>query len=420
MRNKINFSDKGGFTLIELIVVVAILAILGGTASVGYSGYIKKTNEAADRQMISDIEQALILGAYSKNYAPGSVVGAVGVSKGKIATCSTDDFNGDGIADAEEMMNSAFGENWENALQLKGDFFGDSDASNIKAAMNGVNGAYFDSVPNSSFYGTNGATDDLAAKVDEIASAFKGILGDQNGYKFSNFWGADFGNKVKDEDLNIKDSQTAANLTVMAAANAIANDTGSHADWIASWQDDSKEPQVNATDNGYVAPLVMNYAKYVSLVSYVNNPANKVDSDDVDNVNSSYTALVAAMNNLGNKSEDISYVDAFNKAMNTFEASAITGKSYYTDWQTNQAKTDAEAFIASMAAVNALENTYVNKDKANVLNQQNAFTNFGAANILDTMVNYASMSALPAGDYVIVLSIAADGTPVITPTLQEK
>lgn len=420
MKSKINFSDKAGFTLIELIVVIAILAILGGISTVGYSAYVNKANEAADRQMISDIEQALILGAYSQNYAPGSVVGAVGVSKGSNAACSTDDFDGNGVADIDEMMIRAFGENWENVLRLEGEFFSDSDASNIKNAMNGVNGAYFDSVPDSSFYGTNGATDDLAAKVDEIASAFKGILGDENGYKFANFWGTDFGNKVKDENLNIKDSQTAANLTVMAAANAIANDTGSHADWIASWQDDSKEPEINSTDNGYVAPLVMNYAKYVSLVSYVNDPANGVDVRDRNTVNDNYSTLVAAMGNLSNKSEDTSYIQAFNAAMNTFEEQAITGKSYYTDWQKNQAKTDAEAFIASMAAVNALESTYVNKDKANVLNKQNAFTEFGAADVLDTMVNYASMSALPNGDYVIVLSIAADGTPVITPTLQEE
>lgn len=423
MKSKINFSDKSGFTLVELIVVVAILAILGGIGTVGYSAYVTKANEGVDRQMISDIEQALILGAYSENYAPGSVVGAVGVSKGRDAACSTDDFDGNGVGDIDEMMIRAFGENWEGALRLEGEFFSDSEASDIKNAMNGVNGDYFDSVPESSFYGTDGATDDLAAKVDEIAGAFKGILGDENGYKFANFWGTEFGNKVTGEELNIKDSQTAANLTVMAAANAIANDTGSHQEWIESWKDDSKEPQINSTDNGYVAPLVMNYAKYVALVSYVNNPANGVDSDSVDQVNSSYTQLVNSMSNLSNKSDDTSYIQAFNNAMNTFEASAITGKDYYTTWQASgQAVKDAEAFIASMAAVNALEDKYVNKDKANVLNKQNAFTEFGAADILDTMVNYASMSGFSSVDYdyIVVLSIDSNGTPIITPTVADE
>ena len=411
---------KGGFTLIELIVVIAILAILGGLGSVGYSAYVKKANEAADRQLISDIEQALVLGAYSNNYVPGRVVGAVGLNKDQNATNSTEDLNENGNADIDEIMIKSFGEKWKETLKLQSDYFIGSDASNILQAMQGVNGAYFASVPNSSFYGTDGATDDLASKVDEIASAFKGILGDENGYKFSNFWSSDFSNTVNAENLDIKDSQTAANLTVMAAANAIANNTEAHADWIASWQDDTKEPQVNSTDPGYVAPLVMNYAKYVSLVSYVNNPANGVDPDDVDQVNISYTALVTAMSNLSNKSEDTSYVQAFNDAMNAFEAAAITGKSYYTDWQTNQAKTDAEAFIASMAAVNSLEDTYVNKDKADVLNKENAFTDFGAADILDTMVNYASITLPQEGGYVMVLSIGSNGTPIISPTLQEE
>ena len=41
-----------GFTLVELIVVIAILAILAGVAIPVYSGYIKKANEAADLQLL--------------------------------------------------------------------------------------------------------------------------------------------------------------------------------------------------------------------------------------------------------------------------------------------------------------------------------------------------------------------------------
>ena len=44
------FKSNGGFTLVELIVVIAILAILAGVAIPAYTGYIEKA-QAVEGQL---------------------------------------------------------------------------------------------------------------------------------------------------------------------------------------------------------------------------------------------------------------------------------------------------------------------------------------------------------------------------------
>lgn len=54
-----------GFTLVELIVVIAIMAILAGVGTVAYSGYIKASNKGADKTLVGNIMRAVETGTNS-------------------------------------------------------------------------------------------------------------------------------------------------------------------------------------------------------------------------------------------------------------------------------------------------------------------------------------------------------------------
>lgn len=55
------FKKTGGFTLVELIIVIAILAILSSVAVVGYSTYIERANDSAVNTELSNIASAVTL-----------------------------------------------------------------------------------------------------------------------------------------------------------------------------------------------------------------------------------------------------------------------------------------------------------------------------------------------------------------------
>lgn len=96
-RHGLLFKHTGGFTLVELIVVIAILGILAGIGTVAYSGYIAHTNKEMDEQLVGNIERAIETGTYSYTFdlytpipigstdtATGLPVGALILSNGGI------------------------------------------------------------------------------------------------------------------------------------------------------------------------------------------------------------------------------------------------------------------------------------------------------------------------------------------------
>ena len=71
---KKKFMAKEGFTLVELIVVIAILGILAAVAVPAYSGYVTKAKEAGDTQIVSAVNTAFAAACVENGVQPKDYV----------------------------------------------------------------------------------------------------------------------------------------------------------------------------------------------------------------------------------------------------------------------------------------------------------------------------------------------------------
>ena len=165
---------SAGFTLVELIVVIAIIGILAGVGTVGYGGYIKRTNEGLDETLYKNIIYAGEIGKYEN---PG-VTGRVTVGKGG-ASVTSDSGNAETV---KKWLSDAFGTEWEHTVKYRTDkYAGNSNYNTIILPIRAVTltadqQALLKDFMASNLSGNEKELADICNKVSILYSNFLGTL----------------------------------------------------------------------------------------------------------------------------------------------------------------------------------------------------------------------------------------------------
>ena len=355
----LNRHHAEGFTLVELIVVIAILAILGGVAIPAYSGYVKKANMQADMTLISEIKHAIELACYTNPEFEGAEAVVVGLS-GTTVSKGANSF-------LDAAMKAAFGDGYA-ALTLKHDSWGNGasvTAGVLQHFQNGQSGDLAD------VYNGN-SVPTFAEDVDELFELVRDTA----------LLVAD-----KSQRFDFIDIESGADLMKFAADYTLKNN-GAFGDvnrFQEAWSgftpvvDMAGTGDNNILDNTEftaetfapaIATAAVVKARNTSIATYLQNqnPAYAKYYDAIANLGGTIPTDLAVIieenkdsagmiyeNELANIARELGVADDEGFDMTEFAAAFQTAQNYFNDdgSGSSPAERDAMAYYAMMDTVNA-------------------------------------------------------------------
>lgn len=330
-----------GFTLVELIVVIAILAILSGIAVPAYSGYVTKANMQADISLVSELKDAAILGVLSKynHEFAGPVVIKLSATEEPVVKAE----NADDKALVEGFIQAVYGENWAELCMLSYDGW-TVNASDV-----------FESYKGSSLYGKEDKLLDTTSTMSKNFANF--LVGKSKPAQIEEMM-----NKYGYTDTD--DTTTFANAAVLTLAkdftekktadgvtmgDAVAAALASGKDGIMSLPNTMAPFYGTGDDDVDMRTLATTAALYAYATAFSEYAANKGESGAQEKMNQLNATLA-------NDAAGMSSTAIMNAVLSTFASiadDAVADGTYNNYFgEGGQAVTDAGALMAVMGGVN--------------------------------------------------------------------